>query len=85
MSDMSDHLMPDERSQKDLEMDRTTLLLHSTDDVALWAREWCRIAREIEGRGESVIDEGWMIGWFANAMGVAEMLGRSRQVEVSDD
>lgn len=85
MSDMSDHLMPDERSRKDAEMDRTTFLLHSTDDAATWATEWCRIAREIEGRGESVIDEGWMIGWFANAMGVAEMLGRSRQVEVSDD
>lgn len=70
---MSDHLMPDERSQRDVEMDRTTLLLHGTTDAMVWVQEWCRIAREVEARGESLIDEGWMVGWFGNAMGVAEM------------
>lgn len=41
-----------------------------TTDAQVWAREWCRIAREIEAAddGREVIDEGWMIGWFANAI-----------------
>lgn len=30
--------------------------------------EWCEIAREVEARGDSLIDEDWMIGWFANAI-----------------
>lgn len=39
-------------------------------DAMRWAEEWCRIAREIEADddGRTVIDEGWMVGWFANAM-----------------
>jgi hypothetical protein len=54
--------------------DETTKLLYSTTDAQVWAQEWCRIAREIEADPERgpVIDEGWMIGWFANAMCVAE-------------
>lgn len=42
--------------------------LYETTDAQVWAREWCAVARELEARGESVIDEGWMIGWFANAI-----------------
>jgi hypothetical protein len=65
-------------------MDPTTKLLHSTTDARVWAREWCRIAREGMGPEaiatlpapvsialDALIDEGWMIGWFANAMCVA--------------
>src|SRR5665213_703018 len=39
-------------------------------DAVTWAEEWCEIAREIaEDKDErEVIDEGWMIGWFANAI-----------------
>jgi hypothetical protein len=39
-------------------------------DAQKWAQEWCRIAKEIEEAedGRAVIDEGWMIGWFANAI-----------------
>lgn len=50
--------------------DLATRRLLSTDDAAEWAREWVRVAREIEfGDDErGVIDEGWMIGWFANAI-----------------
>ena len=33
-------------------------------DAKDWAKEFCRIAR-IKGLD---IDEGWMIGWFANAL-----------------
>lgn len=73
-------MMPDERPQQDAEMDRATLRLHGTDDAMRWAEEWCRIAREIDAAddGRMVIDEGWMVGWFANAMGVAESFCRRR-------
>lgn len=35
-----------------------------TTDAQVWAKEWVRIAREIEAAddGRQVIDEGWMIG-----------------------
>ena len=53
--------------------DKTTRKLFSSPDAMIWAQEWCRIARDIEASddGREVIDEGWMIGWFANAMCVA--------------
>lgn len=76
--DMRDHLMPDERSQNDVEMDETTRRLHGTTDAMVWAQEWCRIAREIEVGGGSAIDEGWMVGWFANAMEIAAAFQRRR-------
>jgi MarR-like DNA-binding transcriptional regulator SgrR of sgrS sRNA len=85
MSDMADHLMPDERTQKDREMDSTTLLLHGTDDAMVWAKEWCRIAREIEARGESLVDEGWMVGWFANAMEIAVAHNARRILALADE
>lgn len=40
------------------------LLNYMGDDAAKWAEQFCRIAR---GKGLE-IDEGWMIGWFANAI-----------------
>jgi len=55
-------------------MDDVTKRLYATTDASVWAAEWCRIAREIEASDDDrqVIDEGWMIGWFANAFTVAE-------------
>lgn len=48
--------------------------LHSTTDAKVWAQEWCAAAREIEANESGqVIDEGWMIGWFANAIETAKM------------
>ena len=46
------------------------MLARMGTDAALWAKEWCRIAKEIETAddGRVVIDEGWMIGWFTNAI-----------------
>ena len=48
--------------------------LYATTDAAVWAKEWCKIARKIAAADDDreVIDEGWMITWFANAMCVAE-------------
>jgi hypothetical protein len=42
-----------------------------TTDARVWAQEWCRIARQIATSKQSwaaLDDEGWMIGWFANAI-----------------
>lgn len=51
-----------------------TAKLYGTTDAMVWAEEWCKIAREIEAAddGREVIDEGWMVGWFANAFAAAE-------------
>ena len=37
--------------------------LYSTDDAAVWAREFMKSVDS-----GAFIDEGFMIGWFANAM-----------------
>lgn len=75
-------MMPDERSQQDIEMDEATLRLHSTDDAMVWAKEWVGIAAVLLARSNgnplTLLDEGWMVGWFANAMGVAESFSRKR-------
>lgn len=47
------------------EMDSPTLLQTCGDDASKWAAAFCEIAREKDGYE---IDEGWMIGWFANAI-----------------
>lgn len=54
-------------------MDDLTKKLYATDDAMVWAEEWCKIAREIEASDDDrkVIDEGWMVSWFANAMQIA--------------
>lgn len=51
--------------------------LAATTDARVWAEEWCRVARELaaKGVGEDLIDEGWMIGWFANAIEVGRAAG----------
>lgn len=53
-------------------MDAMTQRLLSTTDAMVWAEEWCRTAAEIQDAGGEIIDEGWMVGWFANAMGTQE-------------
>lgn len=45
--------------------------LYATTDAMVWAEKWCRIARDLRDAGQEIIDEGWMVGWFANAMAVA--------------
>ena len=55
-----------------------TIELLATTDARVWAAEWCRIAREIEAAHDdrAVIDEGWMICWFANAIETGRAAGR---------
>lgn len=47
-------------------------------DAAKWAAAWAQTAIGLVARGEPIIDEGWMIGWFANAMAQVEMAARSK-------
>ena len=50
--------------------------LHSTFDARVWAEEFVRISRQEGWRSvdtpgapeDKLIDEGLMIGWFANAL-----------------
>jgi dATP/dGTP diphosphohydrolase, N-terminal len=46
-----------------------TRILHSTTDATIWSRYFMQIF----GDKKEEIDEGLMIGWFANAFGTAEM------------
>jgi hypothetical protein len=44
--------------------------LHATTDVTVWAHEWVATAALMvaQSNGDPLVllDEGWMIGWFAN-------------------
>lgn len=50
---------PDFTRMKDYE-----LITACGDDASLWAAAFCQTAKRL---GQE-IDEGWMIGWFANAI-----------------
>jgi hypothetical protein len=64
--------------------------LYATDDAMVWAEEWCKIAREIQAvenakisinMGEDsnvLINAGWMVGWFANAMATAVAIDQEK-------
>jgi hypothetical protein len=54
--------------------------LYATTDAKVWAAEWCKVARKIAASGAPIIDEGWMIGWFANAIENAKDHERRRWV-----
>ena len=44
-------------------------ILFTTTDASVWAREFCKI--------NPTMDEGAMIGWFANAIETAKSIPRS--------
>jgi hypothetical protein len=46
-------------------MSDAELLDYMGDDAAKWAAEFRKIAIKL---GYSNMDEGWLIGWFANAI-----------------
>lgn len=78
MSDLTDTTDEQARVQR----------LYATTDAQVWAREWCAVACQIEAAddGRTVIDEGWMISWFANAIQTADDHARaSGKYEVSPD
>lgn len=55
--------------------------LLSTTDAMVWAREWVRIATRLQAEGQSLLDEGWMVGWFANAMETARREPARKEME----
>lgn len=50
------------------EMNAPELLQVCGDDASKWAAAFCQTAAKL---GIKNIDEGWMIGWFANAIETA--------------
>jgi hypothetical protein len=48
------------------------LLAYMGTDAAKWADEFCKVARD---HGHN-LDEGWVLGWFANAIETARDIGR---------
>lgn len=91
-----DEVEPDAKDPKD-EADSEssssqsrTERLYSTDDALIWAEEWCEVAKELIESSRTIpkpfaldklIDVGWMIGWFANAMATAAQKERRRIAE----
>jgi hypothetical protein len=49
-------------------------LTYMGTDGRKWAEEFCKIAKDHGHR----IDEGWVIGWFANAIEAGREAGRRR-------
>lgn len=52
--------MPNFTSMKDFEINAAC-----GDDASMWAAAFCQTCRKL---GIEDVDEGWMIGWFANAI-----------------
>lgn len=46
-------------------MEAGAMLQACGDDASKWAAAFCQYAKKL---GHEGIDEGWMIGWFANAI-----------------
>lgn len=65
--------------------DNTERTLMATDDAMVWAQEFCRIfdGFVIEGGNEAAgfVNEGGMVGWFANAMVVAVVKHEERRLQ----
>jgi hypothetical protein len=63
-------------------MDGPTMLDTCRDDASKWAAAFCQIAEKLGHKG---IDEGWMIGWFANAIETACDHRMGRRITVLPD
>lgn len=66
--------MGESETAQEAAMSEVVKRLHSTTDAYVWAEEWCKVARRLQAEGEDLVDEGWMIGWFANAIETAKVL-----------
>ena len=73
--------------------DRPEFTLLGTDDAMIWAEEFCRIFKgAIVGTPEGnvsnaqvYLDEGTMVGWFANAMQTAVNLYERRALTAKEE
>lgn len=64
------------------EMDPMTKELLSTTDVTVWAKHFAATAKTLY---DVDMDEGWLIGWFANAMEMAKNEMRREAERCSPD
>lgn len=62
-------------------MDEMTKRLYATNDVAVWAEEFAKVAKRNYGVD---LDEGWLIGWFANAIENDKMHTRQHRERPQD-
>lgn len=51
--------------------------LLATTDAQVWARRFMETQRAASAEGRTIVDEGTMIGWFANAIEVGRDAGRN--------
>lgn len=59
-------------------MDPVVERLHATTDAKIWAEEFMRVVGDMVADGHSVdhpLTEGFMIGWFANAIETGRAVG----------
>lgn len=54
------------------------MILHSTTDCAIWAREFMKVART------TTVDEGLMQGWFANAFFAQSLADAKKNADKSE-
>lgn len=60
------------------------LTLLGTEDAMVWAEEFVRIfTGKVVGPDWDGVDEGLMVGWFANAMAIGEQFGIKRLMDNS--
>lgn len=57
----------------DVARDDVALELHNTTDAQVWARQFIAIISDEKYPGADPYDEGFMIGWFANAITAGEI------------
>lgn len=43
-------------------------VLHTTMDAQVWAQQFKATAERLRALGQDVLDDGWLIAWFANAI-----------------
>lgn len=74
--------------------DRPEYTLLGTDDAMIWAEEFCRIfyghmifpnERLVAVKTAPIVDEGTMVGWFANAMQTAVNMYERRALTKKDE
>lgn len=56
---------------------RTEQEILQSDDAMVWAEEFCARVRELPQCDPT--DEGWVVGWMANAMAAGERQARRKQ------
>lgn len=55
--------------------------LLDTCDAMEWSKAWCETAASVmlrEGTPAALLDPGWMVAWFANAIETAKNIERTR-------